>query len=76
MVERSASRVLSLLIITWSMPFDVFTKLYDALVWLVIAYGAAIWGDRNFPCIDVVQARAMRLYLGVAGHMGYETVGN
>ena len=72
MVERSASRTLSLLIITWSVPFDVFTKLYDSLAWPVIAYGAAIWGDRNFPCIDVVQAQSMGLYLGVAGDMGWK----
>ena len=47
------------------MPFDVFTKLYDALVWPVSAYGAAIWGDRAFSCIDAVHNRAMRFYLGV-----------
>ena len=47
------------------MPYDVFTKLYDSLVWPVISYGAAIWGDRSFSCIDAIQNRAMRFFLGV-----------
>ena len=34
------------------------------MVWPVIAYGAAMWGDRSFSCIDAVQNRAMRLFLG------------
>ena len=84
MVAQSASRALGLLIAKCKslggMPFNVVTKLYDALVWPVIAYGAAIWGDRAFSCIDAVQNQAMRFYLGVgrytptaavAGDMGW-----
>ena len=84
MVAQSASRALGLLIAKCKslggMPYDVYTKLYDALVWPVIAYGASIWGDRSFSCIDAVQNRAMRFYLGVgkytptaavAGDMGW-----
>ena len=65
-VSQSASRALGLLIAKFKalvgMPYDVFTKLYDSLVWPVIAYGAEIWGDRSFSCIDAVQNRAMRFF--------------
>ena len=84
MVAQSASRALGLLIAKCKslggMPFNVFTKLYDALVWLLITYGTAIWGDRAFSCIDAIQNPAMRFYLGVgsftptaaaAGDMGW-----
>ena len=47
------------------MPFDVYNKFYDALVWPVIAYGAAVWGDRSYSCIEAIENRAMRFYLGV-----------
>jgi hypothetical protein len=40
-------------------------KLYDFIVWPVIGYGAAIWGVRTYSCINAVQNRAARLYLGV-----------
>ena len=85
LVSQSAGRALGLLIAKFKslggMPFDVYSKLYDSLVWPVIAYGAALWGDRTFACIDAVQNRAMRFYLGVgrytptaavAGDMGWE----
>ena len=69
LVAQSAGRALGLLIAKFKslggMPFDVYSKLYDSLVWPVIAYGAALWVDRTFACIDVVQSRAMRFYLGV-----------
>ena len=41
------------------MSYDVFTKLYDSLVWPVIAYGAAIWGDWSFSCIDAVCSKQL-----------------
>ena len=85
LVAQSAGRALGLLIIKFKslggMPFDGYSKLYDSLVWPVMAYGAALWGDRTFACIDAVQNRAMRFYLGVgrntptaavAGDMGWE----
>ena len=49
--------------------------------WSVIAYGASVWGTRNFSCIDAVQNRTQRYFLGtgkytptaaVAGDMGWE----
>ena len=57
-VSQSAGRALGLLIAKFKalggMPYNVFTKLYDSLVWPVISYGAAIWGDRSFSCIDAI----------------------
>ena len=48
LVAQSAGRALGLLIAKFKslggMPFDVYSKLYDSLVWPVIAYGAALWG--------------------------------
>ena len=67
-IAQSASRALGLLIAKYKnmggMPFDVFTKLFDALVWPIISYGAAIWGSKSFSCINAVQNRAMRFFLG------------
>ena len=84
-VAQSASRALGLLIAKskclGGLPFHVFSKLYDSMVWPVIAYGAAIWGDKSFACINAVQYRAMRFFLGtgkytsnaaVSGDMGWQ----
>ena len=84
MVSQAAGRALGLLIAKYKtlggMPFDVYNKLYDALVWPVIAYGADVWGDRPYSCIEAIQNQAMRFYLGVsrytpsagvAGDMGW-----
>ena len=46
-------------------PYNVFKKLYDTIVWPVIGYGAAVWGYRSFACINAVHHRAMRFFLGV-----------
>ena len=63
------------------MPFKVFTKLYDSLVWPVISYGAAIWGTKSYSCINAVQNRALRFFLGtgkytpnaaICGDMGWQ----
>ena len=51
------------------MPYDVFIKLYDNMVWPVIAYGAAVWGDKN-----AVQNRAMIFFLGVGKYTSYMTL--
>ena len=84
-VSQSAGRALGLLIVKYrsagGLPYNVFTKLFDSMVWPVINYGAAIWGTRPFSCIDAVLNRAMRFYLGtgkytpnaaVIGDMGWE----
>ena len=83
-VAQSANRALGLLIAKskslGGMPYSVFLKLFDSVVWSVIAYGAAVWGSRKFSCIEAVQHKAQRYYLGtgkytpsaaVAGDMGW-----
>ena len=70
-VAQSANRALGLLIAKskslGGMPYSVFTKLCDSTVWSVVAYGASIWGTRQFSCIDcidAVQFKAHRYFLG------------
>ena len=77
-VAQSANRALGLLIAKSKAldgkPCDVsVTKLFDSMVWSVIAYGASVWETRPFLYRDVVQNRAQRYVLGtaVAGDMGW-----
>jgi len=43
------------------LPYDVYTKLYDAVVWPVISNnGASIWVVKTCSCINAVHTRAMR----------------
>ena len=68
-VAASAQRALGLLIAkskaVGGFPYDCYTKLYNSLVQSVIDYGACIWGLTDFPCIQAVQNRAIRSFLGV-----------
>ena len=47
------------------MPYKVFTKVYESLVAPVIDYGLSIWGTREFSCINAVQNRECRVFLGL-----------
>jgi hypothetical protein len=64
-----ASRALGLLIVKSKIHGDfqhnIFSKLYDTMVWSVINYGSCIWGTRDFSCINAVQNRPMRFVMGV-----------
>lgn len=84
-VAQSASRALGLLIakckLVGGVPYNVFSKLYDSVVWPVIAYGAPVWGYKAFSCINAIHNRAMRFFLGVgkyspnaavSGEMGWQ----
>ena len=57
-VAQRASRALGLLIAKCKtiggVPYTVFTKLYDSVVWPVISYSSPIWGIRSYSCIDAV----------------------
>ena len=68
-VAAAANRALGLLIAKHKafggFPFRTFSKLYDSTVWSTINYGAAIWGDRTFTCINSVQNKASRFFMGV-----------
>ena len=47
------------------MPYPVFTKLYESLVQPILDYGSAILGHKQYQCIQAVQNRAARYFLGV-----------
>ena len=47
------------------LPYDVYTKLYDAVVWPVISHGASIWAVKTCSCIYAVHNQHMRFFLGV-----------
>ncbi|XP_053405160.1 uncharacterized protein LOC128558904 [Mercenaria mercenaria] len=68
-VAQSVCRALGLVIAKCKaiggVPYDIYSKLYDTLVWPVINYGAAIWGYRSYSCINAVHNRAMRFFLCV-----------
>ena len=68
-VAKAAHRALGLIIAKskayGGMPFDSFTLLYNACVLPVITYGAGIWGQKQYACIDAVHNRVCRYYLGV-----------
>ena len=69
---KSASRALGALHAKFSyaggMSFEVYDKLYKALVQPVMYYGSAIWGTCKYPKLDSLQAKAGRFYLGVRKH--------
>ena len=68
-VAQSASRALGLLIAKdkafGGMPYECFSKCYDAIVQATIDYSASVWGTKSFSCINAVQFRACRYFLGV-----------
>jgi hypothetical protein len=69
MVAKSASRALGLVIgkskSLGSLPYECYTKLFNAIVQPVIDYGSFIWGTKSFSCINAVQHRAERFFMGV-----------
>ena len=68
-VANLASRALGLVRskfnIAGGLPYKVFTKLYDTIVWPTIGYGSAKWGTKEYSCINAVQNRACRFFLTV-----------
>ena len=67
-VAQSASRAVGRLVskckLAGGLPFNVYTKLYDSVVYPVISCGAGIWGCKPYSCINAVQNRAVRFFLG------------
>ena len=68
-VAKSASRALSLLITKFKscggLAFRTYTKLFENTVMGIINYGAAVWGTKAFRCINSIQLKAARFFLGV-----------
>ena len=61
-IAQSANRTLGVLIAKskayGGMPYDCYTKLFNAIVQPILDYGAGIWGNRSYSCINAVQHRA------------------
>jgi hypothetical protein len=61
-VIRSANRAIGLLIakfkVLGGMPYNVYTKLFDSMVWSFVAYGVAVWGTQICSCTDAIQTRS------------------
>ena len=50
----------------WEVRDKTFLKLMEALVESALTYGAEVWGSCKWlDCIEQVQLRAYRLFLGV-----------
>ena len=45
--------------------FKTYEKLYNSGVAPILDYGSAIWGYKNYKCIDDTQNRAVRFFLGI-----------
>ena len=68
-VAKAANRALGLIIAKdkafGGLPVRSYTKLFDTMVWSVINYGSGIWGTKQYSCINAIQTRAERYFLGV-----------
>jgi hypothetical protein len=47
------------------MAYSTYTKLYESCVVPVADYASEIWGFKNFNKANIIQNRAMRIFLGV-----------
>ena len=66
-VANSASRALELVISKFKtaggLPYKVYTKLYDTIVWPTISYGSmGGGGGEAYSCLNAVQNRACRFF--------------
>lgn len=65
---KSASRAFGALyskfISASGMSYDVYTRLYESLVEPVMFYGAGIWGLSEQKCVNYIQNKACRYFLG------------
>ena len=47
------------------MNYSTYTKLYDACVTPIVDYSSGIWGYKNFNKPNIIQNKAIRIFLGV-----------
>ena len=68
-ISNSASRALGLLISknyqSVEMKYEVFDKLYSALILRILTYGSCIWGYSQYNILNKVQMRAAKANLGL-----------
>ncbi len=69
MVVKAAGRALGLLIgkvkSYGGVPYDCYTKLYNALDQPIIDYGASISGTKEYTCVAGLQHRDCRFFMGM-----------
>ena len=69
LVVQSASRAFGSIISKFrskgGLPFAVYTKLYDTLVWQILNYSAPIWGIRDYNAVNKLHNQAWPFYLGI-----------
>ena len=44
---------------------STYTKLFDSCVAPVLDYSSGVWGFSKYNCLEAIQNRAIRIYLGV-----------
>ena len=68
-LSKSASRALGLLRFKLKSLKEcrssTFSKLFSSHICAILDYCAGAWGSKEFPCIEQVQLKALRYYLGV-----------
>ena len=68
-VAQSAIRALGILITKYKahggMPYETYNRLFHNLVLPVLEYGSPCWAYKDHSCINAVQMRAGRFFLGV-----------
>ena len=78
--SRSFGSIISKFRSKGGLPFAVYNKLYDTLVWPILNYSAPIWGIRDYNAVNKLHNQACRFYLGagrytptgaVRGEMGW-----
>ena len=47
------------------LQFKVYVKLLDSMVWPVYEYAAAIWGSKDYSCVNALHNRTCRYYISV-----------
>ena len=47
------------------MSYSTYTKLFDSCVTPVLDYSSGVWGFSKYNCLEAIQNRAIRIYLGV-----------
>ena len=77
-ITKSVNRALGLLIskvkACGGLSYTCFTKLYESMVVSVIRYRTAVWGYKEYSCIDAVHNHMCRYFLSinkVAAVQGY-----
>ena len=68
-VAASASRAFEAIIsrpkVHGGLPYEIFCKLYESLVWPLVDYSAPVWGNVQYNCINSVQTGICRWFVGV-----------